>query len=88
MNTDEIIDRIIAYHNNDMVHQLTCGNDSNHTPLIPIQQGDKVILICVDCNYKQSHIPKIVLDFKGCREGLCGRSASIFSCGLKRTRWI
>jgi len=53
--------KIEAWQNNDMVHPLTCGNDSNHKKLIPIENDGKVILGCVDCNYIQSYIPKVVL---------------------------
>ncbi len=36
-------------------HPLTCGNDSNHTPLYPYWNGDHLELICRDCNYTQRY---------------------------------
>lgn len=53
--------KIEAWQNNDMVHSLTCSNDSKHKKLIPIENDGKVILRCVDCNYIQSYIPEVVL---------------------------
>ncbi len=35
------------------VHPLTCGNDSNHTPLFPAIQDGRRVLICRDCDYTQ-----------------------------------
>jgi len=39
------------------VHPLTCGNDSNHTPLYPFFDEAKgiVVLICRDCDYTQDN---------------------------------
>lgn len=34
-------------------HPLTCGSDSNHAPLYPYWTGEKVILMCRDCDYVQ-----------------------------------
>lgn len=36
-------------------HPLTCGNDSNHTPLYPFFNGKKVVLVCRDCDYTQDN---------------------------------
>ncbi len=36
-------------------HPLTCGNDSNHTPLFPFFENGSVKLICRDCNYTQDN---------------------------------
>lgn len=37
------------------VHPLTCGNNSNHTPLFPYWNGERVQLICRDCDYTQDN---------------------------------
>lgn len=37
------------------VHPLTCGNDSGHTPLYPFWDGEKVVLVCRDCDYTQDN---------------------------------
>ena len=42
-------------------HKLTCGNDRGHRPLVPLSQGDAVVLACPDCEYRQTAIPDIVL---------------------------
>lgn len=39
------------------VHPLTCGNDSNHTPLFPHWDGKAVVLRCPDCEYIQTRLP-------------------------------
>ena len=37
------------------LHPLTCGNDSNHGNLYPYWNGERVQLICPDCNYTQNN---------------------------------
>lgn len=37
------------------VHPLTCGNNSDHTPLFPYWNGERVQLICRDCDYTQNN---------------------------------
>jgi len=68
MDIEDKLNKIIEYQNDNSVHPLTCGNDSSHTPLIPILQGDNIVLICADCSYSQSYIPDIIFNK--------GRSAS------------
>ena len=57
----KIIARIEAWQQNPYTHKLTCGDDSTHTPLQPVERGDRVVLVCPDCDYAQQHIPEIVL---------------------------
>ena len=40
-------------------HPLTCGFDSKHRPLMPVVKGDRLILVCPDCDYRQEHIPQL-----------------------------
>lgn len=42
------------------MHPLTCGNDSSHAPLFPIFDGDRMVLVCCDCDYRQENIPQAV----------------------------
>jgi hypothetical protein len=44
---------LTSYQDNPMVHPLTCGNNSNHQNLVPIEKDNKVILKCLDCDYIQ-----------------------------------
>jgi len=57
----ELIKAIIHHQNNEKVHPLTCGNDSNHEILIPAIKNNKVVLVCINCNYIQYFIPKCIL---------------------------
>lgn len=45
--------KIVKYQSNGMVHPLTCGVDSTHFNLVPVIEDDRVILKCVNCDYKQ-----------------------------------
>lgn len=54
MNNQQRIKIITSYQNNPIVHPLTCGVNSMHENLIPIEENGEVILICLDCNYIQS----------------------------------
>lgn len=58
LTVPEKIHAIIKYQTCPVVHQLTCGNDSQtHRPLIPWLLGDSVILKCMDCDYIQLYVP-------------------------------
>lgn len=66
VNLDEdgaqaVIDRVNEWQANGRVHPLTCGNDSGHAPLVPLDDGDDVVLVCRDCDYRQKDIPDIVV---------------------------
>lgn len=61
MTNQEKIKRIIAHQNNAQFHELTCGNDSQHLPLICGEVDGKVILKCLECDYTQDYIPESVL---------------------------
>ena len=56
-----IIARIEAWQS-AWVHPLTCGNDSEHAKLEPVEQDGQVILTCRDCDYRQEQIPSIVIE--------------------------
>lgn len=60
MNNDEIVACVNAWQNNPHVHPLTCGNDSNHTALVPEIRDNNVILKCVDCSFEQLWIPDCI----------------------------
>jgi len=54
MKNKQKIKILTSYQDNPMVHPLTCGVDSNHQNLIPKEENNEVILMCLDCNYIQS----------------------------------
>lgn len=60
MNNEEIIDKVRAYQNAGFVHPLTCGNNSRHRILEPKEEDEKVVLVCLDCDYRQENIPGVV----------------------------
>ena len=63
MDQNIVFKAVEAWQKNDMVHQLTCGNDSNHPALIPIMSDEgKCILHCSECGYEQHFIPEIVIE--------------------------
>ena len=54
MDNSERIKIIASFQDNPFVHPLTCGVDSLHQNLVPVDCGDdEVILKCLDCGYKQ-----------------------------------
>lgn len=65
---------IMRWQGNNTHHPLTCGNDSSHLELIPViettgpnspvlsrARTDRVVLLCVECDYRQEHIPPVCL---------------------------
>lgn len=62
MTNQEKIDKINEWQNAGFVHELTCGNDSNHGLLVAEEIDGKVFLTCTDCDFIQEHIPKIVFE--------------------------
>jgi hypothetical protein len=50
--TDQLTN-ILKWQNNGLVHPLTCGNNSLHSNLMGSIEEGKVILKCIDCDYKQ-----------------------------------
>ena len=59
VSNSEIIAMINVHQSNPNVHPLTCGKDSNHTPLLPMELEGRVVLACKDCDYIQKHIPPL-----------------------------
>ena len=57
----DILEAIRKYQECGTVHPLTCGNDSMHRNLEGKEINDKVVLICLDCDYIQTYIPTFVL---------------------------
>lgn len=43
------------------IHPLTCGNDSNHTILFPLVEDGQLVLVCADCDYRQTNVPQAVI---------------------------
>jgi hypothetical protein len=64
MNNQEKLEAIKEWQSDDMIHPLTCGNNSNHRNLIGEEIDGKIILKCLDCNYIQNWVPEIVFEYK------------------------
>lgn len=53
MTNQERMDVVNSYQDNPFVHPLTCGNNSSHDNLVPVEKSGEVILQCPNCIYKQ-----------------------------------
>ena len=62
LTNKEIIKAVRGWQDLEIVHPLTCGNNSNHQNLVPLEVKSKVILICPDCEYKQNWVPDYVMN--------------------------
>lgn len=63
MDNNELIEKVKALQANEKLHPLTCGNNSKHALLEPVEQGGEVVLRCNDCDYVQpvwSHLISVV----------------------------
>ncbi len=60
MTNQEKIRKVAKWQGFDYVHPLTCGNDSGHPNLVPIEKEGRVKLVCIRCGYEQE-IPDFVL---------------------------
>ena len=60
MDNKTKLSKIAQYQHNGNWHQLTCGNDSQHVPLVGKIVDGKVILVCCECDYDQDYIPEVV----------------------------
>jgi len=56
-----VMERVRHWQNNLNVQPLTCGNDTNHRKLEPVESNGLVVLCCPDCGYEQPEIPAVVL---------------------------
>ena len=50
---ERLVRAVEYWQSNPLVHPLTCGVDSTHTELVPGEARGMVILMCLDCNYRQ-----------------------------------
>ena len=53
MTNTEHIEVIKRFQCNPRVHPLTCGNNSSHSLLFPVDVAGELFLYCPDCDYKQ-----------------------------------
>jgi len=64
---------INGHQKNPYAHPLTCGNNSqDHALLVPMlnTQNFEIVLICPDCDYKQTNVPRHLMpDREECRKG-------------------
>lgn len=63
----DILYRFNLWQDDPRRHPFTCGHDSSHAPLrmawVPCGGDDvAVILICLDCNYRQVHLPLFLVE--------------------------
>lgn len=65
MTPDQKLRGIQAWQTAGHVHELTCGNDSKHQPLVPILLDGEILLYCVDCDYQQEESSIPVVCFQG-----------------------
>jgi hypothetical protein len=66
MTNSEIIAAVVRWQTDSRLHPLTCGNhDQDSEPLIPIENGGRVILQCPKCAFRQAAIPDAVLEWNG-----------------------
>jgi len=63
MTNQEKIEKVKKWQKYPYVHPLTCGNDSRHPELQPVDKEGEVRLECSECGYSQS-IPDFVLQAK------------------------
>jgi hypothetical protein len=67
MNEPDTPDTLVAavrlWQQTPAFHPLTCGHNSDHRILEPVRDGDRVVLACPDCDYRQTAIPEIVIRF-------------------------
>jgi len=58
---ERVVAAVKAWQASPHVHPLTCAKDSaGHRPLEPVVDGESVILVCPDCDYRQFKIPDVV----------------------------
>lgn len=62
MDNKKILAKIAIHQQSSNWHELTCGNDSQHLPLIGKEINGKVVLKCLDCDYEQDYIPSVVFN--------------------------
>ena len=53
MTNTEHMEVIKRFQCNPRVHPLTCGNNSSHSLLFPVDVAGELFLYCPDCDYKQ-----------------------------------
>ena len=60
MTNTEIIERVRKWQGRGNVHPLTCGVDSQHDDLVPVEIDGVVVLRCPTCQNIQKRIPDCV----------------------------
>lgn len=56
-----IVEAVRRWQRDESLHPLTCAEHSE-VPLLAQIQGKGVVLVCRYCDYKQEHIPDVVLE--------------------------
>lgn len=60
MDNKKILSKIAIFQQNDNWHKLTCGNDSQHLPLVGKEKNGNIILGCLNCDYEQNRSMMLV----------------------------
>jgi hypothetical protein len=64
LTPEQKLARVKAWQTAGFVHELTCGNDSGHPPLVPKLEGDVVVCECPfeGCGFRQleGNLPQVV----------------------------
>jgi hypothetical protein len=63
MSNAEIIAAVNRWQTDLRLVPLTCCVGTKHRHLVPSEVEGQVILTCPDCDYRQDHIPDVVLRF-------------------------
>lgn len=63
MTNEEKVEAIRRWQVAGRVHPLTCGVDSRHEVLKPVEENGEIVLRCPVCNYRQTYIPCVVLAY-------------------------
>jgi hypothetical protein len=61
MTTNDKIVAAVRRWQSSPTERLTCRRVSSHQALEPVIEDDQVVLRCLDCSYRQTFIPQIVI---------------------------
>lgn len=71
----DIIRIVNKWQTSAMLHDLTCGADSRHASLAPVERDGKIVLECPTCGAVQERIPDFVLQSEAALDFSAGKWA-------------